>query len=351
MTPKRIFLTGASGCIGHYITEALIQETNHELYLLVRNPGKLGFDHEARPGITILQGDLRQIEHFGELLKTMDAAILAATAWGGPQESFDINVVKTIRLMELLDPMVCEQVIYFSTASLLDRNNKLLREARQLGTDYIRSKYDCLTRLSKLAIAPNITTLFPTLVLGGEPNKPYSHISSGIGDVVKWVDLIRWFKADASFHFIHARDIAQVVRYLIDNPRQPDFTIEDTRTVEDTRASDRLILGNPRLTVNQAVEEACAYRGKKIYFRIPLTPWLADLLIVLFQIQMSAWDRFSLNYRHFTHQDPINPGTFGLPTYCATFTDVLRISGIAEPKKWRTPQINPEASEQLGGGD
>jgi nucleoside-diphosphate-sugar epimerase len=83
MNPKRIFMTGASGCIGHYIAEALIQETEHELFLLVRNPNKLGFDYEARPGITILQGDLRQIEYFGDLLKTMDVAILAATAWGG----------------------------------------------------------------------------------------------------------------------------------------------------------------------------------------------------------------------------------------------------------------------------
>jgi len=184
MTPKRIFLTGASGCIGHYIAEALIQETEHELYLLVRNPDKLGFDYESRPGITILQADLRQIERFSALLKTMDVAILAATAWGGQQESFDINVVKTIRLMDLLDPSVCQQVIYFSTASVLDRNNKLLKEAGQLGTDYIRSKYNCLMQLSKLAIAPRITTLFPTLVLGGDANKPYSHISAGIRDVV-----------------------------------------------------------------------------------------------------------------------------------------------------------------------
>ena len=166
MTPKRIFLTGASGCIGHYIAEALIQETEHELYLLVRNPDKLGFDYEARPGVTILRADLRQIERFADLLKTMDTAILAATAWGGSQEAFDINVVKTIRLMDLLDPALCEQVIYFSTASVLDQNNQLLKQARQLGTDYIRSKYDCLVRLSKLAIAPKFTTVFPTLVLG-----------------------------------------------------------------------------------------------------------------------------------------------------------------------------------------
>ncbi|MDE5120331.1 MAG: SDR family oxidoreductase, partial [Trichodesmium sp. St19_bin1] len=41
MSHKRIFITGASGCIGHYIVEFLIQNTHHELYLLVRNPDKL----------------------------------------------------------------------------------------------------------------------------------------------------------------------------------------------------------------------------------------------------------------------------------------------------------------------
>jgi nucleoside-diphosphate-sugar epimerase len=55
---KRIFITGASGCIGHYMTEALIQNTNHELYLLVRNPDKLKFDYQARPGIHLLVGDM-----------------------------------------------------------------------------------------------------------------------------------------------------------------------------------------------------------------------------------------------------------------------------------------------------
>lgn len=326
MTPKRILLTGASGCIGHYITEALIQDTEHELYLVVRNPNKLRVDYEARPGVTILQGDMRQIARFGDLLKTIDTAILVATAWGGAQEAFDINVVKTIQLMELLDPNYTEQVIYFSTASILDGNNKPLKEAGQLGTEYIRSKYDCLGRLSKLAIAPKITALFPTLVLGGDGNKPYSHLSSGIADVVKWVDIVRWFKADGSFHFIHARDIAQVVRYLVDHPLA---YAEETHGNSPTQ----LVLGNQCVTVNQAVEELCDYLDKPIHFRVPLSMGLANLFIVLFRIQMAAWDRFCLNYRHFTYQNPVNPETFGLPTYCPTFTDVLKISGIPEAKR------------------
>lgn len=317
MTPKRIFVTGASGCIGHYITEALIKQTNHELYLLVRDPSKLQYDCQARSGITILEGDLRGIEQVANLLKTMDVAILAATAWGGAQQVYDINVGKTIRLMNLLDPDVCEQVIYFSTASILDSNNQLLREAGQLGTEYIRSKYECISQFSRLAIASKVTTLFPTLVLGGSDRHPYTHLSAGLPDVARWINLIRFFKAEGSFHFIHAQDIVPVVQYLLDNPPGPD----------DLR---QLVLGNQPLTVNQAVEETCAYLNKKIYFRINMYPWLADILIALFRIQMAPWDRFCLRYRNFTYQNVVNPATYGLPSYCPTLTDVLKISRISE---------------------
>ncbi len=327
MTSKRIFMTGASGCIGHYIAEALIQETNHELFLLVRNRDKLKMDYNLRPGVTILQGDMREIEHFGDLLPTIDVAILAATAWGNPQETHDVNVLKTLRLMKLLDPARCEQVIYFSTASILGRDNKPLQEAGQCGTDYIASKYHCYMQLAKLDIAPKLTTLFPTLVVGGDEHKPQSHLSSGLPEVAKWVDLIRFFKADGSFHFIHARDIAQVTAYLVDHPPAPGESRE-------------YVLGNAPLTANQAIAEVCRYLDKKIYFQIPLSLWLADILIWLFRIQMAAWDQFCLRYRHFTYANPTNPATFGLTTYCPTLADVLRLSGV-------TPETSRDQSKLL----
>ncbi|AFY79453.1 nucleoside-diphosphate-sugar epimerase [Pleurocapsa sp. PCC 7327] len=313
----RIFLTGASGCIGHYLAEALIQETKHELFLLVRNPNKLKFDYKARPGIAILQGNLQEIENYSELLKTIEVAILAATSWGGAVESFEINVLKTICLIELLDPKICEQVIYFSTASILDSNNNLLKEAGEIGTDYIRTKYECYSRLSKLALASKITKVFPTLVFGGDENKPYSHIAAGLPDVVKWIGLIRWFKADGSFHFIHARDIAQIIRYLVDNP--------------PSEASNRqFVLGYQQTTVNEAIEEICAYFNKRIYFRIPLYVWLANFFIAVFRVQMAAWDRFLLNNRHSTYQNITSPESFGLMNYCCTVTDILKTRGISQ---------------------
>lgn len=314
MTPKRILVTGASGCIGHYISEALIQDTDHELFLMVRNPDKLGINCQARPGIHVVKADMLQIETLGELLKTIDVAILTATAWGG-MEAFDVNVVKTIRLMNLLDPERCQQVLYFSTASVLDRQQKLLKEAGQIGTEYIRSKYDCKQRIAALAIAPKVTTLYPTLVLGGDEKKPYSHLSSGIGEVMKWIDLIRFVKADGSFHFIHGRDIAQVVLHLMKNP--PPAGQRD------------IVLGNAPITVNEAIEEACRYLNRNILFRIPLSSVLADVVIKVFNIQMAAWDRFCMQYRHFTYEHPVSPKNFGLPGYCATFSDVLKVSGVA----------------------
>ncbi|MTJ10993.1 MULTISPECIES: NAD(P)-dependent oxidoreductase [unclassified Anabaena] len=318
MTTKRILVTGASGCIGHYISEALIQNTNHELYLLVRNPSKLQVDTTARPGITILQGDMQEISKFSNLLKTIDTAVLTATSWGG-EGIFDINVFKTLELMSLLNPERCEQVIYFSTASVLNHDNQPLKQAGEIGTDYIRSKYDCLHQIEKLTIFPKITTVFPTLVLGGDDTKPYSHLTSGIPEVTKYINIIRFLKADGSFHFIHGQDIATVVQYLIDYPPQPG----------DPR---RFVLGQSALTANQAIEEVCTYFRKKIYFRIPISLGLANVIIKLFSIQMAAWDRFCMNYRHFRYANAINPSSFNLPNYCATMTDVLKISGVKAGK-------------------
>ncbi|AKG21738.1 NAD-dependent epimerase/dehydratase family protein [Calothrix sp. 336/3] len=314
MTHKRILVTGASGCIGHYISESLIQETNYELYLLVRNPEKLKVNTKARSGIHVIQGDMLDVSKFAELLPTIDVAILTATAWGGA-ETFEINVAKTLELLNCLDPVKCEQVIYFSTASVLDQDNQPLREAGAIGTDYIRSKYDCLSRKKKLAIAPKITTLFPTLVIGGDTDKPYSHLTSGIPEVTKYIDIIRFLQADGSFHFIHGRDIATIVTYLIAHPPQGD-------------APRELVLGQARLTADAAVAEVCQYLNRKIYFRIPLSLSLANLIIATFKIQMAAWDRFCMNYRHFTYKNAVNPSTFGLPNYCPTMSDVLRISGV-----------------------
>ena len=311
----RIFITGASGCIGHYLVETLIENTDHELFLMMRNPAKLKVPVDQRPGVHVLKGDMREVAQFTDLLKTMDTAILVATSWGDPKESYEINVEKTLELMSLLDPERCQQVIYFSTASILHRDNTPLKAAGEIGTDYVRTKYICHEKLKELAIAPKITTVFPTLVFGGEENKPYSHISGGLPEVAKYIDIIRFLSADGSLHYIHAKDIAEVVRHLVDNPPGPNDSRE-------------LVIGNPAKTADEVVEDISAYLGKRVYFRIPLSFALAKAIIKIFNIRMAEWDRFCMDYRHFTYQNTVTPASFGLVDNYPRVEDVFRSAGV-----------------------
>ena len=325
MTRKRIFITGASGCLGHYITERLINHSEHELFLLMRNPAKLQLNVEARPGIHVLQGDLGQIEQHAELLQTIDVAICIATAWGDPATTRLINVDKTLELMERLDPERVEQVIYFSTESILNRENQLLPEAAELGSDYIKTKSACFKQLKHLALAPKITALFPTLVFGGDEHKPYSHLTGGLKDVTRWISLIRFFGVDASFHFVHGYDVGLVVFHLVENPPQQN-------AIAETGDVRKMVLGSHAVTVNQAIEQVSRYFGKRIFFQIPITQALTEFFIKVFRIEVGPWDRFCIRYRHFTHASPVSPSSFGMETQGATITDIFRLSGVA-PKQ------------------
>ncbi len=309
----RIFITGASGCIGHYMAESLIKETDHELFFLVRNPAKLKFDYNYRSGINIIQDSLENILQYQELLKTINVAILTATCWGGEKQSYEINVEANINLINSLNPSICEQIIYFSTASILDRNNQLLSQAGEIGTDYIRTKYQCFTKLSELELYDKIITVYPTLVFGGDGDKPYSHLSRGLKDTLKWMNLIRWFNADGSFHFIHGRDIATVITYLVNNGQNIDPSF-----------NKKLVLGNEPLTAKDAIKNICEAINKKVYWQIPLPIWLANIFIKVFNIRMAPWDYFCLNYRHFIYQNPISPSTFNLPAYAPNLDSLLQ---------------------------
>lgn len=324
---KRIFVTGASGCIGHYVAEALIQQTDYELFLLVRDPQKLKLDLQGRSGIHLIQGNLRQIQRHQELLATVDGAVLLATAWGGAEETYDVNVTKTLQLVEFLTAGSCQQILYFSTESILDRHNNLLKEAGELGTDYIRTKFLCLQNLERLPAADRITALFPSLVFGGDDTKPKSHITAGLPEVLRWLGLARFLKADASFHFVHGADIGQVVCQLLTHP--------ESTPAAPNRGIPKLVLGSAPLAVDDAIAQLCAYFHKPIPFRIPLSIALAEVIIKVFRIEMAPWDRFCLSYRHFTHDRPVSPASFGLPTQAATLADLMQVLQIP-------PTLNPK---------
>ncbi len=307
---KKLFITGISGCVGHYLFDALADNPDYELYLLVRTPQKLKFDHQSRKNVTIIQNSLENIGKYSALVKQMDYVIHLAATWGSTESNYD----ESLTFFKLLDPRQCKKAIYFSTASILDSSNQPIEEAGELGTPYIRSKYAFYKKLPELKIFPNVITLFPTWVLGGDEHHLYSHASKGLLEMRKWSWLIRFFTVNASFHFIHARDIALIVKYLLEN---------------DVKEKN-IVLGNPLITASQFIKKACRFFNKPVYFQVPIFFPMVKTLAFLTGRKLQRWDLFCFEKRYFKHQAK-NTESFGIKSDLQTIEQILKDLLPAKP--------------------
>ena len=324
-TPARILITGASGCVGQYTTSWLLENSNAELLLWLRDPSKLTAVPADHPRIQLLVGDLRDTDRFATELASVNRVIHTATAWGDPERAQQVNVVAVKRMLSLLNPSLIEQITYFSTASILDRNLQPLKEALAYGTEYIQTKAQCLKDLEEHPLAEKIVAVFPTLVFGGrvDGNSPFptSYLTEGLAEASRWLWLARFLRADASFHFIHAADIAAICGHLATTPHQ--------RNPEPGQGPvRRIVMGQPAISVNNTVASLCRWRGLRRTPGVPLWPWLIETLIRVLPIEVNAWDRFSIRQRHFIHHPVTQPERFGAKSHAANLEAVLQDSGL-----------------------
>jgi len=324
--PARILITGASGCVGQHIAEQLLRETDAQLLLWLRDPARLSAVPADHPRITLLVGDLRDPEPHRGAIASATRIIHTATAWGDPERAQQVNVVAVKQILAATDPAVLKQVVYFSTASILNRDLELLPEAMAYGTEYIQTKALCLQQLEQHPLAERIVAVFPTLVFGGRVDRsgpfPTSYLTEGLKEGARWLWLAKWLRADASFHFIHAADIARVCVHLATTPHQPN-------PEPGQGAVRRLVLGQPAVTVNDTVKRLCRWRRSWLPpVGVDLQGWLIEGLIKLLRIEVNAWDRFSIRQRHFVH-DPISPPErFGLVSHAPTLEAVFEDAGL-----------------------
>lgn len=304
MSKKNLFITGISGCVGHYVWDELKDHPDYHLYLLVRNPDRLRFKEEAqnKNNVTIIEGSMDHLPQHADLLKTMDLVIHMATDWGG-----DMNLEHTINMFKLLDPKRCQKVLYFSTASILGPDNKPISNAEEIGTAYIRRKWLAYKSLPKLEIYPKIKVIFPTLIFGGDSKHPLSHTIVGLPKAIKWAKLLRFFGFDGSFHYVHAADIAQMVKYLLEN---------DTTERE-------YVLGLEPITFNEAINALCKVAKKRVYFRWTIKSGFILFLARMFGIKINSWDRYCLKHPHLSYKTT-KPENLGLSSRYNAFEPILR---------------------------
>ena len=321
----RILITGASGCVGQYTTRWLLEHSDADLLLWLRDPAKLTAVPVDHPRVQLLVGDLRDSDRFAAELAGVTRVIHTATAWGDPERAQQVNVVAVKRMLSMLDPARVEQITYFSTASILDRHLQPMQEALAYGTEYIQTKAQCLKDLETHPLAEKIVAVFPTLVFGGRVDGsspfPTSYLTEGLVEAGKWLWLARFLRADASFHFIHAQDIAAICGHLATTRHQHNRE-------PGQGAVRRIVMGQKAISVNEAVATLCRWRGMGRTPGIPLWPWLIETLIRVLPIEVNAWDRFSIRQRHFIH-DPVSaPERFGVISHAADLEAVLQDSGF-----------------------
>jgi len=300
---KNIFITGSAGCVGHYLIDELLKESDNKLYLLIRDPQKAKFDLSK---VELIHDDFRNIKKYSGLLKEMDAVVHLLADWGTQVGNFDA----TIDLFESLDPSRCKKVIYFSTASILDKDNRPDPQVLKCGTEYIKGKYRMYEYLKNSPLFDRTDILFLTWVLGGDGRHPYSHAATALRSAIKWLWLIRFFSSDLRFHYIHAADIASITALLLKKGGASEYT-----------------LGNKVITAGELVKELCAYFRVASPFRLNLTKRTADLIGRLFNKKLGDWDKYCLKTYHQEYRT-VDPSVFGLerryPQLKKIFEEIFR---------------------------
>ncbi|MBM3270652.1 MAG: NAD-dependent epimerase/dehydratase family protein [Candidatus Sericytochromatia bacterium] len=277
----QVFVTGGAGCVGHYLIEQLLAG-GWRVHALVRDPGRLRADLLAR--VEVIRGDLADPAGWASRLGGMDAAVLAAAAWGGP-EAHKVNAAATWRILDDLDPDRCRRVVYLSTASVLGPGGAPLAAAAEHGTEYIRSKHAALAGIQGTRTGSRVVTLFPTVILGGDERHPLSSASRGLRDFRPYLGVLRFVSLDGRFHVVHAHDVARAAVHFLEAAELP---------------APPVVLGIPALGAGEAMARLARLAGHGPAPQIDLTP-LARILPALLPHKFTPWDRYCLAHRDLSY--------------------------------------------------
>ena len=321
MTSKNLLITGSNGCVGQYLTDWFLKNTKFRIYLMVRDKNKLPLSVQRNKRIKLLVCDIRECKIFRKEISQINFLIHTATAWGDPKRAFEVNIKAFEELLQMLEKNKLKKIIYFSTASILNEKGELIRESLIYGTEYIRTKYKCFERLKESSFAEKLFVVFPTLVFGGTLNKksryPVSYLTSGLKEVNKWLWIARFLKIKSKFHFIHAKDIAQICGFLIKNYNEAEY-----------QGFKKFILGQSFITIDDAIKILLERNKMSRYFSIPLTKKIIKILLRILPIQTTPWDSFSIKKYDFNHYTITNPESFNLKSYAKSLKDILRLAKL-----------------------
>ena len=123
----RVFVTGGTGFIGHYVVKALL-EKGHEVVIATRHPNKVP-SLCGNPNVSFVQASLTDFDKMREGLKGCDACIHIALGWGETPSTMLMNDTRaTVMLLEMAATAGCKKFIFTSSTAAMGRMRPSMRE-------------------------------------------------------------------------------------------------------------------------------------------------------------------------------------------------------------------------------
>src|ERR1700679_3303158 len=123
----KVFLTGGSGFIGHWVVKELLAQ-NHSLRLLVRNTAKIP-SLKTMPGVEIVEGTIYDPPVIEKAFKGCVACVHIALGWGEtPTTMLQNDTATTAFLMEAAEGAGVKQFLYTSSTAAVGEFRPLMNE-------------------------------------------------------------------------------------------------------------------------------------------------------------------------------------------------------------------------------
>ena len=123
----RIFITGGTGFIGHYVARELL-ESNHEVVILTRHPEKIpALANHSK--VTILVGTIYDAATISKGLVGCDACIHIALGWGEtPLSMLENDTRATVLILQAASKAGCKKFIYTSSTAAMGKFRSVMNE-------------------------------------------------------------------------------------------------------------------------------------------------------------------------------------------------------------------------------
>jgi len=217
----KIFLTGGTGFIGHFVAKEFL-EHGHSLKILARNPGKIP-SLASHKNVEMIHAGLLDSEAIKKGLESCEACVHIALGWGNtPLEMLAKDTTATVQLLEFAANAGCEKFIYTSSTAALgkirpDANEEMVCQPVDLygatkaaGEAYVLGAN---SKMKRNIIRPGYTfgqLAFPDGV--SQPDRRFFNITQA----VKENRAIHLIKNDGT-QFIHASQLAKLYSAVLNS--------------------------------------------------------------------------------------------------------------------------------------